>query len=272
MSRLFPNALLIPALGLGWLLAGAPPPAAQPAGDLPPGLASARLLPGWTDASGNRVSALELRLLPGWKTYWRVPGDSGLPPSFDWSGSDNLARVTYHWPAPEAIRSGGEVTMGYHDRLILPLTAEPRDPARPVALHAALEFGLCERICVPAFLELAAPDPGKAPDPAIEAAMADVPRPVADQPVCRLEDLPDGVQVEMLLPVSDAKAVALELDDRPEIWVSGTDLRRDGDAQRATADFVPPEAAPFALDTDRLRLTVITPGGAVEMRGCAPEG
>ncbi len=272
MSRIFPSPLLVPALGLGGLIAVATPPAAQPPADLPPGLTSARLLPGWTDAAGNRISALELQLQPGWKTYWRVPGDSGLPPSFDWSGSDNLADVTYHWPTPEAIDSGGEVTMGYHDRLILPLTITPQDPARPVALQTALEFGLCERICVPAHLELSAPEPGGQPDPAIKAAMADVPRPVTDQPLCRLEDLEDGVQVHALLPLTDASAAVLELADRPEVWVSGTELHPEDQAQRATADFVSPEGAPFALDTDQLRLTVITPDGAIEMRGCAPEG
>lgn len=272
MSHRISNLARFSVLGLCGLAAGGVPSAARPPADMPPGLASARLLPGWTDASGNRISALELQLLPGWKTYWRVPGDSGLPPSFDWSGSDNLADVTYHWPAPEAIMSGGETVMGYHDRLILPLTARPQDPTQPVGLHTALEFGLCERICVPAYLELAAPEPDGQPDPIIKAAMSDVPRPVSDQPVCRLEDLPDGVQVNALLPFPYASAVAMELTGRPEIWVSGTDLHHEDQAQRATADFVPPEGAPFALDTDQLRLTVITPEGAIEMRGCAPEG
>lgn len=258
------------ALGFTWLIAGTMPSIARQAADMPPGLASARLLPGWTDSSGNRVSALELELLPGWKTYWRAPGDTGLPPSFDWSGSDNLADVTYHWPTPEAISSGDEITVGYHNRLVLPLTIRPRDPAQPVALHTALEFGLCERICVPAYLELTAPGADDQPDPTIQAAMANVPRPVDDQPICRLKDLSDGVQVTAMLPISNARIAVLELVDHPEIWVSGTGLHHSEQAQLATADFVPPEAAPFMLDTDQLRLTVLTPEGAVEMRGCAP--
>ncbi|MDO5529308.1 MAG: hypothetical protein Q4F71_07880, partial [Paracoccus sp. (in: a-proteobacteria)] len=64
--------------------------AAPALGDLPRGLESARLLPGWVDADGRRITALELVLAPGWKTYWRSPGDAGIPPSFDWRGAEEV--------------------------------------------------------------------------------------------------------------------------------------------------------------------------------------
>jgi suppressor for copper-sensitivity B len=43
---------------------------------------------------------VELRVKPGWKTYWRSPGDAGLPPTLDWSGSANLREATLSFPAP----------------------------------------------------------------------------------------------------------------------------------------------------------------------------
>ena len=79
---------------------------AQDHDDLPPGLQSARLLAGWTDAGGTRISALELVLEPGWKTYWRNPGDTGLPPSFDWSAAANMTGAEIIWPAPQVNSSG----------------------------------------------------------------------------------------------------------------------------------------------------------------------
>lgn len=249
----------------------APAALAEP---LPPGLKSARLLAGWTDADGNRISALELRLLPGWKTYWRQPGDSGLPPSFDWTGSRNLADVTFHWPAPEAIASGDEVTLGYHDRLVLPFTARPRDPARPVSLDAAIALGLCDNICVPAHLDLNAPQAGPAPDPQIAAALAQVPAAVPGRPACRIDPIRDGMRLDVLLPQAQAgtEVAAMELDGQPDIWVSATTLAMRPEGLRASADFVPPSGAPFDLDAEALRLTLIGPAGAVEMRGCAPQG
>jgi DsbC/DsbD-like thiol-disulfide interchange protein len=261
MTRIF--------VSFAFLVAAAMPLAAK---ELPPGLVSARLLPGWTNESGQRVTALELQLEPGWKTYWRSPGDSGLPPSFDWSGTANLQGVRYHWPAPEAIKSGDALTMGYHDRLVLPLTLTPSDPDSPMQLSAAIDLGLCEKICVPAHLVLTAPEPEADPDPAIEEALARVPQMVSQRPVCKLRDIEDGVQVSVVLPDGQASVAALELRDQPDIWVSGTEIGFEGGIATATADFVGPSGEPFELNTEQLNLTLISPAGAIEMHGCTPQG
>ncbi|RNF36399.1 hypothetical protein A7A09_001140 [Paracoccus methylarcula] len=245
------------------------PAAAQ---QLPPGVESARLLPGWTDADGNRISALELRLEPGWKTYWRNPGDSGLPPSFEWQESDNLAKISFHWPAPEAIRSGDELTLGYHNLLVLPFTAEPVDPAHPVELAASIDLGVCEKICVPAHLDLQAPAAAVDPDPEIEAALARVPEPLSLRPSCTRRDISDGIQLDVLLPRQDIDVAAMELEDHPEIWVSTATLDPEGTGTRATADFVPPSGKAFDLDVTDLRITLIGADGTVEMRGCDLQG
>lgn len=247
---------LIPAL----------PALSQP---LPPGLAEARLLPGWVDAAGNRVAALELVLEPGWKTYWRSPGDSGLPPEFDWSGSRNLAGVSFHWPAPQPVVSGGEVSLGFRDRLVLPFTAHAEDPQHPVTVKAAVELGLCERICVPAHLELEADAPDPQPDPVIEAALAAAPRKSADRPGCHFGRIGDGMRVTLRLDDRPAEAAAIELD-RPEgLWVSTVAMDRQAGELVLTADLVPPEGKPFEADPRRLVLTLVGPDGAVEMTGCA---
>ncbi|MDO5659137.1 MAG: protein-disulfide reductase DsbD family protein [Paracoccus sp. (in: a-proteobacteria)] len=222
--------------------------------ELPPGLESARLLPGWVEG-GKRISALELVLSPGWKTYWRSPGDAGIPPSFDWEGD---AAVEVHWPQPALIDSAGMVTLGYEDRVIVPLTASGDGP-----LAAKIELGLCEAVCVPADLSLVAPPPGDAPDPAILAAMETVSQVSAVQPACTITEISDGMQVAVTLP-QPARAAAIELPGT-EIWVSQPDLA-DG---VALSDLVPPQAAPFDLDPAQIVLTVIgTDGAAMEYRGC----
>lgn len=272
MNRAVILALCLPALALP---AAAELPAAAAA--LPPGLQSARLLPGWTDAEGNRIAALELRLEPGWKTYWRQPGDSGLPPEFDWMGSDNLAGVTLHWPAPEVIRSGDDLTLGYHDRLILPFTARAATPGQPVRLSAEVDLGLCERICVPAHLSLEAPEAGAEPDPAIAAALARVPAPVALRPTCLVSAIDDGMRLSVLLPkraeaAGDQVVAAMELSGQPDVWVSQPLLAAEAEGLRATSDFVGPSGAPFDLDPQAVRITQIGPEGATEMQGCDPQG
>src|SRR6516165_3721570 len=65
---------------------------------------------------------LELRLTPGWHTYWRNPGDAGIPPAIDWNGSENFAGAEVAWPAPKRLPPvGGLETVGYVDGVVLPI-------------------------------------------------------------------------------------------------------------------------------------------------------
>src|ERR1700691_4247582 len=123
-------------------------------------------------------AGLELRLDPGWKTYWRDPGDSGVPPTFDFSGSDNVKSVAVLWPAPERFSDGaGGHSIGYVDHVILPLQVTPQDAAKPSALNLKLGYAICGNLCVPVESDLKLPLNGDgAEDTAIEQAQAGVPR------------------------------------------------------------------------------------------------
>src|SRR5690349_23436369 len=81
-------------------------------------------------------AGIEIRLDPGWLTYWRDPGDSGAPPTFDFSGSENVKSVNVLWPAPERIPDGaGGNSIGYRSHVILPLHVVPMDDAKQTALR-----------------------------------------------------------------------------------------------------------------------------------------
>ena len=115
-------AALIPALLLALLT---PVLAAVPSS--PDQVVKARILPGWQTGSHTHMAALELTLAPEWHTYWRSPGDAGIPPSFDWRGSRNIASVHIHWPRQQIFRLQGLQSVGYLDRLVLPLEFTPKD-------------------------------------------------------------------------------------------------------------------------------------------------
>ncbi|WJS84821.1 protein-disulfide reductase DsbD domain-containing protein [Paracoccus sp. TOH] len=241
--------------------------------DLPPGLVAAELLPGWVTPEGHRMTALRLDLEPGWKTYWRSPGDAGVPPRFDWQASDNLAEARLLWPRPEVIDSGGERTLGYHDELVLPIEIVPARPGAPVALRATVDFGLCLDICVPAQVMLEAPPAGPGPDPVIQAAIARQPQSSDAQPDCRIEPIKDGMQVTATLPEAESGRggeVAMELSQE-DIWVSAPDTGRAGRRLTAQADFVAASGKPFPLDPQALRVTLIGPDDAVAFQGCREE-
>ena len=105
---------------------------------------------------------LHFRLEPGWKIYWRSPGEAGYPPSVDWSGSENLAEVRLNWPVPHRFSLFGFETFGYYDEVVLPVDARPERPGEPVLLRAKVAYLTCKEICIPreAQLALAVPAAG----------------------------------------------------------------------------------------------------------------
>ena len=97
---------------------------------------------------------VQIRLAPGWKTYWRDPGDAGIPPRFDWTGSENLAAVEVRWPAPKRFASADLDSFGYHDEIVFPLEVRLEQAGVPLKVHLLLDYGACEEICIPVREEL----------------------------------------------------------------------------------------------------------------------
>ena len=127
----------------------------------------------------SRIAALEMKLKPGWKTYWRAPGDSGVPPRFDFSKSENVADVAVLWPAPLVFADGnGGKSIGYHESLILPMRVTLKDPRAKATLRAAIQYGVCEKLCVPgeASLEIGLDAPASNDSHLIAGALKEVPR------------------------------------------------------------------------------------------------
>lgn len=115
------------------------------------------------EATGSSTQidvGLQLRLTPGWHTYWRSPGDAGIPPSIDWKGSKNFAGAEIGWPAPKRLPSvGGLETVGYEDGVVLPIAVRLAQPGAPLHLHAEVDYASCKDICIPyhASLDLTLP-------------------------------------------------------------------------------------------------------------------
>jgi DsbC/DsbD-like thiol-disulfide interchange protein len=106
-------------------------------------------------------AGIEIRLDPGWKTYWRYPGDTGVPPTFNFAGSQNVRATTVQWPAPESFSDGaGGHSIGYVGDVIMPLAVKPADAAQPSTLDVKLNYAICGTLCVPAEATLAVSLPG----------------------------------------------------------------------------------------------------------------
>ena len=189
----------------------------------------ARLLAGPARA-GAVAGGIEIRLAPGWKTYWRYPGDSGVPPQIDWSRARNIAAVEMDFPAPQRFDDGaGGFSIGYKNTVLLPLRITLKDPDAPAHLDLSLDFAVCETLCTLAHSDLSAAVPAaEAPEAAaaearISTARARLPKPAplaAPAGPAILAARIDGTATPARLIV-DVRAASAQAD----LFVEGPDSR-----------------------------------------------
>lgn len=101
------------------------------------------------DAEGRVWLGVHIRLKPGWKTYWRNPGESGAPPLLNWQGSQNLAATDVQWPAPIRFSAFGFDSFGYHDEVVLPVLLQAAAPGKPLTARLTMDYMVCKNVCVP---------------------------------------------------------------------------------------------------------------------------
>ncbi len=240
--------------------------------------AQVRLIAG-PQRAGMVEAGLEIRLDHGWKTYWRYPGDSGVPPRFDWSRSINVADVTVGWPAPRKFADGsGGFSIGYKDTVVLPLAVRLAHPDAAAVLDLDLDFAVCQALCVPAQAHLAVPLPSAAgeSDPRLDAAQASVPQvtPLGASGTPSVLALAlDATQTPPRLTITAraSPAALLFLEGPDERWALPLpDMAgAQGDVLRFTAPLlgVPAETAVAGA---RLRLTLVDGDRAIETEATAP--
>lgn len=143
-------------LGLAWAQAPANKPSASASAWTAQKYGPMRLiaglpqLQGFTPVAGKLYAGLHIKLDDGWKTYWRLPGESGVPPSFDWGGSANLGEARVLFPAPSRLPEAGMISLGYKGEVVFPIEITPREAGKPVDLALVAEYGVCRDICIPA--------------------------------------------------------------------------------------------------------------------------
>jgi len=261
--------------GLAALALTSGPGLSARADSAPAGVVSAEILPGWQTEAGTYMAGLHLRLAPGWKTYWRAPGDAGIPPRFDWTRSTNMAGVKLYWPTPEVFQTNGMRSIGYLDDVVLPIELTPRDAGRPMELRGRVELGVCHDICMPMELDLDQRLPGEARPAPIRAALAAQPMSAGEAKVvhvrCSVEPISDGIRLTAEIdvpPLGRDETAVFELPDE-SIWVSEAETTREGGRLVAKSDLVPASGAPFALDRSAVRITLLGADRAVDIAGCA---
>jgi DsbC/DsbD-like thiol-disulfide interchange protein len=188
------------------------------------GHSAVRLLAG-SRSGAVLLGGIAFQLQPGWKTYWRTPGDSGVPPRFDFSKSENIEAVTILWPAPTKFDDGaGGHSLGYKNQIVLPLRIVAKNADKPVTLRADINYAVCEKLCIPveANAELAFASVASTEDSALFAALDTVPKPasIGDPNPLTIRDVKRDGKSSVLVDVatSDAREVSLFVEGPTPDW------------------------------------------------------
>jgi DsbC/DsbD-like thiol-disulfide interchange protein len=215
------------ATGLAALLVGAYALPAR-AGDSSPWQrdthSAVRLIAG-SRSGGVLLGGIAFQMQPGWKTYWRVPGDSGVPPRFDFSKSDNVEAVTVLWPAPTKFDDGaGGQSLGYKHQVVLPLRIVAKAADKPVTLRAEINYAVCDKLCIPveARSELTFASVASTEDGNLSAALDSVPKPanIGDPNPFTIRDVKRDGKVNVLVDViaPEGKKVDLFVEGPTPDW------------------------------------------------------
>ncbi|MFN8897947.1 MAG: protein-disulfide reductase DsbD domain-containing protein, partial [Pseudomonadota bacterium] len=127
---------------------------------------------------------LKIEHQPHWHTYWKNPGDSGLPTRFEWTLAAGLAPGDIDWPAPKRLPLGPLMNYGYEGTVLLPVTVQVpagfAGPALDVRLRA--DWLVCKDVCIPEGGDFALSVPAQAASAGhaalFAAARAALPQPV----------------------------------------------------------------------------------------------
>jgi DsbC/DsbD-like thiol-disulfide interchange protein len=239
---------------------------------------SARLIAGSNPPQAAALRAgILITLAPGWNTYWRFPGDSGVPPRFDFSKSDNLDSVTVRWPAPQRIAEAGDTIIGYTKAVILSLVVRPKDTGQPVTLRLKLDYAVCEKLCVPvdATLALTLDDHAADDDAALAAAEARVPKPVplgASAPfaIRAVRQKDDGRFQRVEVDVAAPAPVELFAEGPSPDWALPLPLPIDGAPEGLQRFFFELDGVPPGASTHGAILTLTAVGADQAIETQAP--
>lgn len=239
------------------------------------GVVELEVLSGWRTNDGTHMAGLQITLAPGWKTYWRVSGDGGIPPRFAWDGSQNLGEVNFYWPVPEVHHINNLRSIGYEGIVVIPIEVALEDASVPARMAGQVQIGVCEEICVPVSLQFDAelPIEGRR-DPAIIASLIDRPKTAAEAGVgdvtCAITPIADGLQVTAsiaMASIGQPEEVVIETGDQ-QVWVSEPDTWRADGTLYAQSDLIHVNGGGFAVNRSEMRFTVFAGNQAVDIHGC----
>jgi DsbC/DsbD-like thiol-disulfide interchange protein len=219
---------------------------------------------GEPDAQGRLKGMLDIQLQPGWKTYWRDPGDAGVPPTIDVSANADIERVDFDFPVPQRHNEGEFQWAGYDYPVALPLTFTFKAGSGSSPIEADIFLGVCETICVPVQAKFSV-DPKATPDDPLDQAGV----------AAAFAAIPEAAKPGFSISVAETTGTKVTFEARfpgtpstADLFIAGADgyvfttpVRQERDGKTFfVVEVTPPDEAPVGPG---LHYTLATDAGAV---------
>ena len=241
------------------------------------GLKNVHILSGWQNQDGTHIAALELILEKGWKTYWRSPGEAGLPPNISFIRSKNVKSISIIWPSPVVFGPVEMWSVGYKDNLVLPVRITPKDQSAPVALTVDAMVGVCENICVPAEFTLSQElEVGvKKRHPKIVAALVNKPKSARKAGLKNIDcsflpsDHSMSVRIELTLPKIGKRETMIVEYGQPNHSIRTVSASRKGAVFSGQANINSTSGPVISIERSKVRITLVSAESSVDIGTCS---
>lgn len=266
------GAMMMPRLLLVFLLAALPGLTRAQSLEVP---VTVEVLSGWRQGD-THIAGFRINLTDGWKTYWRAPGEGGIPPRLTIDTADNIGGYGIAFPLPQVFETAGFTNIGYTETVVIPVQFALTSADDKASVSGVFDIGVCEEICVPFSVDFAldlAPDQTRR-DPHIVAALVDRPRAATSLGLgparCRLTPEKDRIIVDMTatVPGLSKNSLAVVESLQNDLWIAQLGTEISGTSIAAKAEAFALDGGAAAMDRAGIRLTIIEDNRAIEFTGC----
>lgn len=224
---------------------------------------------GWRKENGTHIAALQITLAPGWKTYWRQPGDTGIPPKFDFSGSENLTILDVVYPAPKITWQDGYRSFVYYGNVIFPILIRP-EVTGAATLHGNIDIGVCKEICIPVSFEVNTTLTAiNQEDTLIKKFLNAKPQVGFGTVICEFKPVLDGMQISLYLTVAEPEIQHAVVEvGNPKLSIEKPKISQFGNQLKIVSTVITPTGRLVSITRRDVVTTIFSEQTVTEFSGC----
>ena len=224
---------------------------------------------GWRKESGDHIAALQITLAPGWKTYWRQPGDTGIPPRFDFSGSENLTILDVIYPAPKITWQGNYRSFVYYENVIFPILIRP-EATETATLRGKIDIGVCKEICIPVSFEVNTTlTATNLEDTLIKSFLNAKPQVGFGKVICEFKPVLHGMQISLYLNMAEPEIqhAVIEVGD-PKLSIGTPKISQEENQLKIVSNVLTPTGNSVSITRSDVVTTLFSAESVTEFTGC----